>query len=247
MESFKQLSDLLVLDIETVPAVPAFTDLDPHWQTLFRNKLAKTVPEGSDPADLYRKKAGILAEFGRIICISTAFFTREQDPPIGLRIQNIAGHEEVEILRSFTEVCRRMESAHPGFRFAGHNIREFDIPFICRRFLALGLSLPASLQFHDKKPWEIPLFDTMGWWKFGDIKNYVSLDLLANVLRIPSSKSDMDGSQVQDVYYRDKNLDRIIAYCQQDVITTARIILRFLAQPDLPDRAVFLPEGSRPV
>jgi hypothetical protein len=247
METFKQLSDLLVLDIETVPACPAFTDLDPHWQTLFRNKIAKTVPEDYDPAEVYRKKAGILAEFGRIICISTAVFTREGGGGNGLRIKNIAGDDEVGILRSFTEVCRRMELAHPRFRFAGHNIREFDIPYICRRMLIQAIPLPGCLQLQDKKPWDTPMFDTMGWWKFGDVKNYVSLDLLANVLNIPSSKSDMDGSQVQDVYYREGNTDRIVHYCQQDVITTARIILRFLGQAPLPDQSVYLADGGCPV
>lgn len=240
MESITQLSDLLVMDIETVPAFPAFTDLDPHWQTLFRNKIAKTVPEDYDPVEVYRKKAGILAEFGRIICISTAVFTREPGGRTGLRIRNLAGDDEVEILRNFTELCRRMAAAHPRFRFAGHNIREFDIPYICRRMLIQRQPLPVSLQLHDKKPWETPLFDTMGWWKFGDVKNYVSLDLLANVLGIPSSKTDMDGSGVQDVYYRERNLGRILTYCQQDVVTTARIILRLLEQPPLSDQEICL-------
>ena len=118
-----------------------------------------------------------------------------------------------------------------NFQFGGHNIREFDIPYICRRLLINRLRLPEYLQLHDKKPWEVKMFDTLNWWKFGDNKNYVSLHLLANVLGIPTSKSDIDGSMVQDVYYREKNLPRIVAYCQQDVIVTANVILRFKDMP----------------
>jgi 3'-5' exonuclease len=113
------------------------------------------------------------------------------------------------------------------FQFAGHNIKEFDIPYICRRMLINQIALPEYLQLHDKKPWETKMFDTLNWWKFGDNKNYTSLNLLANVLNVPTSKTDIDGSMVQDVYYKEKNLKRIVEYCQRDVVTTANIILRF--------------------
>ena len=124
------------------------------------------------------------------------------------------------------------------FQFAGHNIKEFDIPYICRRLLINRLPLPEYLQLHDKKPWEVKMFDTLNWWKFGDNKNYVSLHLLANVLGIPSSKSDIDGSMVQDVYYKDHDLPRIAAYCQRDVVVTANVILRFLDKPLLEEDKV---------
>lgn len=237
------LSDLLIIDIETVPARPAFADLDPDWQSLFLDKIAKTVPEDSDPEDIYRKKAGILAEFGKIICISTAFFYDKPAGGKGLKMKSIYGEDEVEILRNFTDLCTKMFQYHRNFQFGGHNIREFDIPYICRRMLIQGLALPEFLRLQDKKPWEVRMFDTLSWWKFGDNKNYVSLHLLANVLGIPSSKSDINGADVQDVYYKERNLDRIVAYCQRDVVVTANIILRFQHLPLLTEDNIQIVKG----
>ncbi len=224
--------DLLFIDIETVPAVPSFIELDPVWQSLFCDKISKTVPEDMAPSEAYRKRAGILAEFGKIICISTAFLYQDEGK-WHLKIKSIAGDHEVEILRIFTELCDKLYRINPNFQFAGHNIREFDIPYIGRRMLINHLSLPPYLNIQDKKPWELKMVDTMNWWKFGDHKNYVSLHLLAHVLGIPTSKTDMDGSMVQDVYYLEKDLQRIINYCQQDVVVTANIVLRFQNLPIL--------------
>jgi predicted PolB exonuclease-like 3'-5' exonuclease len=227
------LKDLLLLDIETVPAVPSFTGLDPVWQSLFCDKITKTVPEGMEPEESYRRRAGILAEFGKIICVSTAFFYQNEEGRWCLKMKSMAGDDEVELLRIFTELCDKLYKAHQNFQFAGHNIREFDIPYIGRRMLINHLPLPPYLKIQDKKPWELKMVDTMNWWKFGDHKNYVSLHLLAHVLGIPTSKTDMDGSMVQDVYYQEKDLQRIINYCQQDVVVTANIILRFQNLPIL--------------
>lgn len=236
------LTGLLLLDIETVPAFPAFTALDKNWQTLFLDKVTKTVPEDMQPEEIYRKRAGILAEFGKIVCISTAFFYETEDRQLQLKMKSIYGDDEVEILRIFTDLCNKMYQHHRHFQFGGHNIKEFDIPYICRRLLINGMPLPEYLQLHDKKPWEVKMFDTLNWWKFGDNKNYISLHLLASVLGIPTSKTDIDGSMVQDVYYNDKDLLRIVAYCQRDVIVTANIVLRFKGLPLLTDDRVVIVE-----
>lgn len=236
------LTDLLLLDIETVPAFPALAALDANWQTLFLDKVAKTVPEDLLPEEIYRKRAGILAEFGKIICISTAFFYETEDRQLQLKMKSIYGDDEVEILRIFTDLCNKMYQHHRHFQFGGHNIKEFDIPYICRRLLINQLPLPEYLQLHDKKPWEVKMFDTLNWWKFGDNKNYISLHLLASVLGIPSSKSDIDGSMVQDVYYKENGLPRIVAYCQRDVVVTANVILRFKGLPLLTNERVVIVE-----
>ncbi len=232
------ITELLLLDIETVPQYPSFDRMDSNWQTLFHDKIAKTVPEDMDMEEGYRKKAGILAEFGKIICISTAFFYEDEQNGLCLKMKNIYGDDEVAVLSIFTDLCNKMYQHNRQFRFAGHNIKEFDIPYICRRLLINRMPLPEYLQLHDKKPWEVKMFDTLNWWKFGDNKNYVSLHLLANVLGIPSSKSDIDGSMVQNVYYKDHDLPRIAAYCQRDVVVTANVILRFLDKPLLTDERV---------
>ncbi len=221
------LKDLLLIDIETVPQSSDFSLLSTEWQELFADKVSKTVPELISLEENYRKRGGILAEFGKIICISTAFFYENEQKELALRIKSVYGDDEKQLLQNFIELCNKVYAVNKNFLFGGHNIREFDIPYICRRVLINNLSLPYYLQLHDKKPWDVKMFDTLNWWKFGDAKNYISLHLLASVLGIPTSKTDMDGSKVQDVYYKEKNLKRIVEYCQQDVIVSANVILRF--------------------
>jgi len=225
------LFHLLLLDIETVPQKETYDLLSPEWQTLWNNKISKTVPENTPPELSYQQRAGILAEFGKIICISTAIFYENEQKECCLRLKSLYGHDEVAILSSFMGICNKMNEHHSGFMFGGHNIKEFDIPYICRRLLINRLPLPEYLQLQDRKPWETKMYDTLSWWKFGDIKNYISLNLLAHVLGIPSSKEDIDGSEVQAVYYKEKNLQRIVDYCQRDVVVTANIILRFENKP----------------
>ena len=239
------LNEILLMDIETVPQVQHFSSLAPEWQKLFNGKFTKIVPENSSIEDCYHTRAGIWAEFGKIICISTAFFY-EDNKQLCLRIKSVYGDDEKELLQNFILLCNKFYLAHKQFEFGGHNIREFDVPYICRRLLVNGLPLPPYLQLHDKKPWEVKMFDTLSWWKFGDVKNYTSLHLLANALNIPSSKTiaEMDGSMVQDVYYIEKNLPKIVKYCEQDVIVTANIILRFLSKEILKTEQISFAEGK---
>jgi 3'-5' exonuclease len=234
------LSELLVIDIETVPQVEQYNSLSQQWQLLFAEKFSKTVPENENLAESYLQKAGIWAEFGKIVCISTAVFHIEPKKPMQLRVKSIYGDDEKKLLQEFIEVCNKMQHHNPNFMFCGHNIKEFDIPFIGRRMLVNGIALPNYFQLQSKKPWEVNMLDTLSWWKFGDHKNYTSLNLLAHALQVPSSKTNMNGSMVQDVYYKEKNLTKIVAYCQQDVVVTANIVLRFKQQPILNDSQVVL-------
>jgi hypothetical protein len=239
------LSDLLLLDIETVPCTEEFAGLSPGWQTLFVEKISKTMPENTSPAEYYLRRAGIMAEFGKIICISTAFFYENDQKQWCLKMKSIYGEEEGKLLLDFRELCNKMYLHHRNFQFAGHNIKEFDIPFICRRLLINRLPLPEYLQLNDKRPWEVKMLDTMNWWKFGDNKSYISLHLLAGTLGIPTSKTDINGSMVQEVYYKEKNLLRIAEYCQRDVVVTANIILRFKDKPLLTeDRIIVVKDNT---
>ena len=232
------LNNLLVLDIETVPQCEDYDLLPPSWQILWEDKISKTVPENTLPQESYRQRAGILAEFGKIVCISTAFFYDDSNRKISLKVKSIYGDDEKQLLTSFITLCDKVYARTPHFQFAGHNIKEFDIPYICRRMIVNNLPLPEYLSLHERKPWEVKMFDTLNFWKFGDHKNYISLHLLANVLGIPTSKTDMDGSMVQDVYYKEKNTRRIADYCEKDVIVTANVILRFIHLPVLDDVSV---------
>lgn len=233
------LFDLLLIDIETVPQYPDHNSLPKEWSGLFFDKISKMVPENASKDEMYLQKAGILAEFGKIICISTGFFYQDNNEKICLKIKSIYGHDEVVVLKEFIELISKFCKHKPNFQFAGHNIREFDIPYICRRMVIHQISLPACLNIYGAKPWEICMTDTLQWWKFGDYKNYTSLHLLASVLGVPTSKDDIDGSMVQHVYYKEKNLQRIVTYCEKDVIVVARIIQRFKNLPFVEEENIF--------
>jgi DNA polymerase elongation subunit (family B) len=225
------LFDLFLLDIETVPQYPDHNSLPLEGAKLFFDKISKTVPENFKIEEVYHQKAGIFAEFGKIICISTGFFYNDVKGNTCLKIKSIYGDDEVALLKQFVELTDKFCKHKPKFQFAGHNIREFDIPYICRRMVINQIPLPGCLHIYGAKPWEICMSDTMQWWKFGDYKNYTSLHLLASILGVPTSKDDIDGSMVQHVYYKEKNLARIVTYCEKDVAVVARIIQRFKNLP----------------
>jgi len=236
------LGDIFLLDIETVPQFPSFSHLPDDWKLLWNEKLSKTMPENISPADGYTLRAGILAEFGKIICISTGYFFENADKEVCLKVKSISGHDEKALLESFVQINSKFSQVKKIFHYAGHNIREFDIPYICRRMLINQVALPEYLYLHGAKPWEINMIDTMQCWKFGDYKNYISLNLLAKVLGVPTSKTDMDGSMVQHVYYEDNDLQKIVNYCQRDVRVVADVILRFKNLPLLKEENIVIVE-----
>ena len=186
----------------------------------------------------WQERAGLQAEFGKIICISAAYLVQDQDQLV-LRIKSVAGDSEAELLSRFLEMATGFVSRHRAFLFTGHHIREFDIPYICRRCLILGVPLPPFLQFHGLKPWEVPVLDTLQLWRFGDGRHFISLNLMACVLGIGSPKDDISGSQVGRVYWEDHGLDRISAYCRKDVVAVVQILLR------LKGHKLLLPEDFR--
>jgi 3'-5' exonuclease len=234
------LSNLLLLDIETVPCAADFNVLPEIWKKLWTEKISKTMPESLTPDESFLQRAGILAEFGKVICISTGYFFEGTNKELCLKLKSICGHDEHEVLKSFLQICNSFYNHKKQFRFAGHNIKEFDVPYLCRRMLINHIELPTYLQLHGKKPWEADMADTLQWWKFGDYKNYVSLNLLAHALDVPTSKTDMDGSMVRTVYYEEQNLPRIVEYCQKDVVVVANLLLRFNNMALLEEDNIFI-------
>jgi len=233
---------LMVIDIETVPQYPNFASVPPHWQQLWTEKISKLLPEGTEAADVYDTRAGILAEFGRIICISTGIFYSDKAGRICFRIKSFSNDDEQTLLSEFVAAAGAYVQQHRQVSFAGHNIREFDIPYICRRMLMNGMALPAFLDFTGKKPWEVKMVDTLQMWKFGDYKHYTSLRLLTACLNVPSPKNELDGSKVREVYYVEKNLPSIVSYCQGDVVAVANLLQRMQNLPVLPDANIFVAE-----
>ncbi|MGB2246000.1 MAG: 3'-5' exonuclease, partial [Flavobacteriaceae bacterium] len=202
------------LDIETVPLHPSFDDLSQETQQLFADKTS--YQRNETPAADFYERAGIWAEFGKIICLSVGYFISLVSNPRQFRMTSFFG-EEAELLTNFSQLLNSHFS-RPYHRLCAHNGKEFDFPYIARRMMVHGLELPRALQIAGKKPWEVPHLDTMELWKFGDYKHYTSLKLLTHTLNIPSPKTDIDGSQVARVYYQDNNLERIVRYCEQDVL-----------------------------
>lgn len=223
------LEKILFLDIETVPNASAWEDLPESEQRLWDKKTFHQRKNEFSAEDFYYERAGVMAEFGRIICISVGITEKNGK----LRIRSFNGHDERKILEDFGEIFNR-----PQLRdviLCAHNGKEFDFPWIARRFLINGMQPPYPFQMFGKKPWEIPHIDTMELWKFGDYKSFVSLELLAHVFGIPTPKDDIDGSQVAAIYHRDNDLERIVSYCEKDVLTLANIFRR-MRQEDLLER-----------
>lgn len=223
-------NNILFLDIETVSQVETYNHLDNDWKELWDHK-AKSLTRGSDgetSEEVYHR-AGIYAEFGKIVCISCGCIQGSGEEK-KLLIKSFFSEDEEKLLTDFAAWvqpwCGNAEKV-----LCAHNGKEFDFPYLCRRMVINGIAIPEILQIAGRKPWEVRHLDTMDMWKFGDYKNYTSLKLLAKVLGIPSPKDDIDGSMVNAVYWVEKDLDRIVEYCQKDVVTLAQVLLRFHCQP----------------
>jgi len=226
-----ELHKIMFLDIETVPKTSDFSQLSEElshiWEDKFKTihkRMPEKYTEDTTAAEAYNTSAGIYAEFGKIVCISVGFM-HLQNNEMHFRTKSFAGDDEKELLLDFTKLISKFCTTREH-TICGHNIKEFDIPYICRRMLINGLSLPPIFQIAGKKPWEISFIDTLELWKFGDYKNYSSLKLLTAVFGIPTPKDDIDGSQVVNVYYVEKNITRIATYCQKDVLATAQVFLK---------------------
>ena len=226
------LEKVLFLDIETVPLYGNWDEIPETEQKLWDKKTRYQRKDEISPEDFY-ERAGIMAEFGKIICISIGMLEKNET----LRIKSFANDDEKKLLQEFGELFNS-----PRLRdviLCAHNGKEFDFPWIARRFLINGMQPPTPFQMFGKKPWEIPHLDTMELWKFGDYKSYISLELLAHVFGIPTPKDDIDGSMVSSIYYIEKDLQRIVDYCEKDVLTLANIFRR-MRQEDLLQRNINL-------
>ena len=226
------LSRVLFIDIETVPSTADFSDLPEDIAGLWDKKSNYFRKEGEGPADVFNR-AGIYAEFGKIICISAGFLRGSADS-MSIRIKSFFGDNEKEILEDFSVLLNNFTEGKDALLCA-HNGKEFDFPYIARRMLINDLRIPLILDNAGKKPWEIGLLDTMELWKFGDFKSFTSLNLLTRLFGIPTPKDDIDGSMVSQVYWKDKDLERIARYCEKDVVAMIQLFLRFRGNKIIPD------------
>lgn len=240
------IANVLFLDIETVSEKPNYEaltdDFKKLWKLKCRSVLKKYDEEitEEEAAKAYTDRAGIFAEFGKIVCISVGAVYRDKaDKKLRIRLKSFADDNEKKLLEDFSNLVNQFYFDSTKHGFCGHNIREFDIPYICRRLVVNQLPFPKSLNIAGKKPWETKhLIDTLELWKFGDFKHYTSLKLLAAVLGFPSPKDDIDGSEVGRVYWEEQDLPRIAVYCEKDVLATVQLYLRYRLMPILEEEQV---------
>lgn len=224
------LQNILFLDIETVSQYPDYTTMPAEWQELWGKKAESLLRNREEETrESIYSRAAIYAEFGKIICVSCGVM-HGMGNQRKIILKSFSGNNEAEILVAFAEMLRKWSAGETRFLCA-HNGKEFDFPYLCRRMLINNISIPAILDSSGKKPWEVNFLDTLELWKFGDFKNYTSLNLLAHALGIPTPKDDIDGSKVGEVYWKDQELERIVTYCQKDVLTVAQILLRMQGEP----------------
>lgn len=237
-----RLENVLFLDIETVPVMRDYNMLNEHMQELWDKKVAVPVKnEEGLPEELW-ERGGLYAEFGKIICISAGIFSNLEEPR-RFRIKSFAGDAEADILKGFS---RLLEKFRPGkeLNLCAHNGKDFDYPYIARRMIINGIPVPEVLNVAGKKPWEVHFLDTMELWKFGAYRHYISLALMAEILDIPNPKDDIDGSQVGKVYYEDRDINRIVRYCEKDVLTVAQILLKLRGESLIPEENVEVIENT---
>ena len=224
------VNNILFLDIETVPQYPSFDQLPVEWKKLWELKAVSLLRNNvTETVDTLYPRAGIYAEFGKIICIGCGVLTGN-GADRKMTIKSFFGDDEKELLSLFCDMLKNWSGSDSKFLCA-HNGKEFDFPYLCRRMIVNNIPIPISLQLAGKKPWEVPHLDTLELWKFGDFKSYTSLNLLAHTMDIPTPKDDIDGSMVWSVYWNEKNIPRIVEYCHKDVITVAQIFLKMAGEP----------------
>jgi len=229
-----ELTRVLFLDIETVSNNATYNELDADWKALWKTKT-KQITRSPEPikdeellAKTYEDRAGIFSEFGKIACISVGILLRDSDTKeLNVRLTSFKQNNEKELLIAFGKMLDQYYPDPNIYFMCGHNLREFDIPFICRRMVVHGLNFPEILKISGKKPWETKfILDTLELWRFGDYKNYTSLKILTKLLNVPSPKDDIDGSEVGRVYWTEKNVDRIATYCEKDVLAVIQLMMR---------------------
>jgi DNA polymerase elongation subunit (family B) len=230
------LEKILFLDIETVPQIYQFQDLDEKGQSLFEQKNRFQVGPEKGIDQVYNERGGILAEFGKIVCISVGM-VHDSGQGRAIRLKSFYHDDEETLLKQFKRLLEEHYNT-PYHLLCGHNAKEFDIPYICRRMLINGIALPSILQIAGKKPWEINHLDTLELWKFGDYKSFTSLSLLCHVFQIPTPKDDISGADVARVYFEEQNLERIMIYCEKDVVALIQLFLRLKGDALIPESQI---------
>lgn len=221
------LNNVMVFDIETIPLYPSFEEMPEHLQEMWVKKLQRINSKPNltiEEASAKYKETSFYPEYARIICLSIAYIKRGE-----WRIGSFCDEDERVLLESFIKVNSTLESLALESRnllhWSGHNIKRFDIPFLCRRLQSHNLPIPHTAPTYTTKPWEVKCYDTSDFWKYGDGVP-ASLDEICFCLGIESSKiGEIDGSKVFETF-KLGNLKAISEYCERDVVATVRVLER---------------------
>ncbi|WMJ71778.1 3'-5' exonuclease [Cytophagaceae bacterium ABcell3] len=233
----KNIKNILFLDIETVSCVPSYKQLNERLRPLWDKKAGFIAKNEETPEQLFQEKAAIYAEFGKVVSIGVGFFFYDQNKQLSLKVKGLSSHNEQDLLQEFSSLLTKRFNSK-NLILCAHNGKEFDFPYLCRRMVVNNIKIPEPLDISGKKPWEVCHLDTLEMWKFGDKKNYTSLELLAALFNIPGSKNEMDGSMVGKHYYGTNDLSAITRYCCKDVAVTAQLYLRFKGWPTMPETQI---------
>lgn len=237
MIDFEQLRHILFLDIETVSGVSEYRFLDDRLKTHWERK-ASYINENVDPEELFFERAGIYAEFGKVVCIGMGKFIKNKSGDTIFKVRILTKHDEKELLSDFLEILRKI--ANTNMLLCAHNGKDFDFPFLARRLLLNNLEVPDALRSEGKKPWEIPHLDTMDMWRFGNRKSYVSLELLADLFNIKLNGTETVGSHINTAYYIENDSSYIADYCKRNVVATAQLYLKLKSLPLIPEKDIVL-------
>ena len=217
---------LLFIDIETAGSYKDSHELKKMdeslwdlWDVIGCSYFRRHYPEDEDKdcEFLYEKYSGLLPEFGKIVCISVGFINGEEE-----KLQSFCSGNEMDDLIQVTQLLNKIEKV--GFTLCGHNIKNFDLPYLGKRMLINGINPPSLLPSHDTKPWEVKALDTKELWNFGSYKGLSSLHLVTSLMGIPSPKEgEVTGENMHQSWYNDKKTE-IMHYCEKDVSSLIKII-----------------------
>lgn len=234
------LRNVLFVDVETASAASDYHELEIRMQRLWDKKSLIYSAEGNySTPELYYNKASLHAEFGKIIVISAAYFYLNDKQDLCLRVKAFDAPDERTLLEDFVELLKQKHFNSKALRLCAHNGKDFDFPYLSRRMLVNNIEIPDALDIMGKKPWEIQHLDTMDIWRFGERRETVSLETLAAIFGLPDYTAEMNNNQINDVYYKEKNLEKIASFSKKDVSITAQVYLKLNNIPLIDEQNIF--------
>lgn len=219
--------NLFYIDIETVSNYKdfeTFKNNDKKGAEIFEKKASTQYNYDYNIEEYYKNKAGLIPEWGKIICFSFGFLTSSSE--LKIKSKKIVNDDEETLIKEIKEVFDIISDKNKNL--CGFNIKQFDIPFLVKKLIKYNLQIPKCLNFIGKKPWEITVIDIFELWK-GTSTYYTSLEELAYFLNVENPKDFLRGDEINKTYYDEDNLEKICQYCEKDILTTTLLTKKILS------------------